>query len=273
MLRRVFVLTAAVIAGVGGGLALSYGDGWREADLPGEVRAWVAGRLALLHGDTWREADLPGEVRAWVAGRLGLLHGDTWRETRLPGEVRAWVAGRLALLHGDGRRAARLPGEVRAWVAGRLALLHGDGRREPYRPGRAGARAEGGLGPDTARLTVMRHHGVRTLSAVDANQALALVRDMLPAAGPLTPVPDGPRFLANLRLNEQLVDITLGVPQSLTVGSHQIPAVSGLVIPFTGEWRQRIVVLQTGQVEVSGPLVSVDLIDLEGIVEKEDGAP
>jgi hypothetical protein len=104
-------------------------------------------------------------------------------------------------------------------------------------------------------------------------EALALVRDMLPAAGPLTPVPDGPRFLANMRLNEQLVDITLGVPQSLLVGSRQITGVSGLIVPFTGDWRQRLIVLRTGQVEVSEPLVNVDIIDLEGIVEKEDGNP
>jgi hypothetical protein len=223
MLRRVVVFAAAVIAGVGGGLALSYGAGWREADLPGEVRAWVAGRLALLHGDGWRGAHLPGEVGTWAAGRLALLRGDV------------------------GQKA--------------------------HRPSGAGTRAPGGLGPDVARLTVMRHHRVRTLSAADANQALALIGDVLPAAGPLTPVPDGPRFLANLRLNEQLVDITLGVPQSFVVGSRQISAVSALVIPFTGEWRWRIVVVQTGQVEVSGPLVNVDLIDLEGIADKEDGNP
>jgi len=248
MLRQVVVFTAAVIAGAGGGLALSYGDGWQEAHLPSEVRAWVAGRLALLHGDSWREAHLPGEAEAWLAGRLALLHEDGWWKPH-------WASG------------------IGAWAAGRLASLHGDGRPRAHRPSAAGTQAAGGLVPDAAMLTVMRHHGVRTLSAADANQALALVRDMLPAAGPLTPVPDGPRFLANLRLNEQLVDIKLGMPQSLVVGSRQIPAVSGLVIPFTGEWRQRIVVLQTGQVEVSGPLVNVDLIDLEGIVEKEDGAP
>ena len=68
MLRQVVVFTAAVIAGAGGGLALSYGDGWQEAHLPSEVRAWVAGRLALLHGDSWREAHLPGEAEAWLAG-------------------------------------------------------------------------------------------------------------------------------------------------------------------------------------------------------------
>jgi hypothetical protein len=273
MLRQAVVLTAAVIAGVGAGLALSYRDGWREADLPGEVRTWVAGRLALLYGDSRREAGLPGEVRAWVAGRLALPHGDSWRETRWPGEVGARVAGRLALLHEDGWWKPHWASGIGAWAAGRLASLHGDSRPGAHPPNAAGTQAAGGLGPDAAMVTVMRHHGVRMLSAADANQALALVRNMLPAAGPLTPVPDGPRFLANLRLNEQLVDIKLGMPQSLVVGSRQISAVSGLVIPFTGKWRQRIVVLQTGQVEVSGPLVNIDLIDLEGIVEKEDGTP
>jgi hypothetical protein len=229
--------------------------------------------LALLSGDGWLEPHRSSGAAAWAAGRLALLRGDARWELHWPSRIAAWAAGRLALLRGDARWEPHRPSGIGTWAAGRLALLRGDGRREAYRPSGAGARAAGGLEPGVVRLTVMRNHGVRTLSAADANQALALVRDMLPAVGPLTPVPDGPRFLANLRLNEQLVDITLGVPQSLVVGSLQIPAVSGLIIPFTGEWRQRIVVLQTGQVEVSGPMVNVDLIDLEGIVEKEDGNP
>jgi hypothetical protein len=246
MLRWVVVFTAIVIAAAGG--------------------------LALLLGDGWREPHWPSGAAASAVGKLALLLGDARREPHWASQVEAWAAGRLALLHEDGRWKPHWPSQVEAWAARRLALLHGNGWRQAHRPSEVGARVAG-LGPDVATLTVMRHHGVRTLSTADANQALALIRDILPAAGPLTPVPDGPRFLANLRLNEQLVDITLGVPQSLIVGSRQIPAVSGLVIPFTGEWRQRIVVLQTGQVEVSGPLVNVDLIDLEGIVEKEDGNP
>ncbi|HKV44534.1 MAG TPA: hypothetical protein VJT32_07665, partial [bacterium] len=107
-----------------------------------------------------------------------------------------------------------------------------------------------------------------------AVRVLALVREALQHAGPFTPYPDGPRLLVNLRLNEHLVDITMGVPQTLAVGPRRVSGVSQVVIPFTGSWRKRILLVRQGRVEASRPLLAeMSLVDLEWIVEKEGGSP
>ena len=178
------------------------------------------------------------------------------------------VASRMAL-----RWAVLFTVAVIALACGAHSPSASNGRPDAHPQTRAEARGVG-LTPEAARVTILRHNRVRTLSAAETAQALALVADALSEADPLVPVPDEPRFLANLRLNEYLIDITMGVPQALVIGPRSIPAVSGLVVPFTGNWRKRIIVLQEGRVEISGPLLaSSDLVDLEWIVEKEDANP
>ena len=179
------------------------------------------------------------------------------------------VASRMAL-----RWAVLFTVAVIALACGAHSQSASDGRPDAHPKTGAEARQAVGLTPEAARVTILRHNRVRTLSAAETAQALALVADALSEAGPLVPVPDEPRFLANLRLNEHLIDITMGVPQALVIGPRSIPAVSGLVVPFTGNFRKRIIVLQEGGVEISGPLLaSSDLVDLEWIVEKEDANP
>jgi hypothetical protein len=61
--------------------------------------------------------------------------------------------------------------------------------------------------------------------------------------------------LAVLRLNEQVLDITIWKPQTLVVAARRLPNVSAIVLPVTGSWRHRLLVVQTGSVAASPPLI------------------
>jgi hypothetical protein len=123
-------------------------------------------------------------------------------------------------------------------------------------------------------VALLRTRRTEILGPAKAARVLALVLEALRHAGPLTPYQDGPRLLVNLRLNEHLAVVTLGVPQTLTVGRRRVPGVSQVMIPFTGSWRKRILVVREGRVEASRPLLAESsLVDLEWIVEREGGQP
>jgi hypothetical protein len=92
--------------------------------------------------------------------------------------------------------------------------------------------------------------------------------------GDLSSEPNGPRFLANLRLNESLLNVTLWTPQPLVIGLRRVPDVSGLIIPFSGPWRNRVLVVQEGAVEASPSLLeSDDLAALRRVVESAGAGP
>lgn len=125
-----------------------------------------------------------------------------------------------------------------------------------------------GLGPGTAIVTLRRTRGPVTLAAPQAAEALRAVQDVLAEAGTLTPEPAGPRLLANLRLNEHLLDVAIWTPQTLSLGGRWITGVSGILIPFTGAWRNRLIIVHAGKVAASAPLLdSLSLFTLERMVE------
>lgn len=172
------------------------------------------------------------------------------------------------------RCALTLAAIVATAACGGGSPYHSESRKDLHAPAAAASGRGSGLTPRTARVVVLRTRRVRPLSAEEAARVLALVQEALPHAGALAPYTDGPRLLANLRLNEHLVDIALGVPQPLAVGPRRIPEVSRVVIPFTGTWRKRILVVREGRVEASRPLLGdLRLADLEWMVEREDGHP
>jgi len=138
-------------------------------------------------------------------------------------------------------------------------------------PHAGGAPAPGGLSVTTSFVTVV--HGKPVLLRPDAAApVLDAVWQILGTVGSLAPQPDGPRLLANLRLNEYLVDVTIWRAQRLDVAGRRLDGVSGVVIPFTGAWRHRVLVVRTGTVDASPVLLdSPEMATLERAVEAGGG--
>ncbi len=138
----------------------------------------------------------------------------------------------------------------------------------PPRPG------TGGLGPATSFVAVVRGRQRLPLDARQNADALAAVGRLLDSIGTLTPEPGGVRLLTELRLNEYLLDVTVWSPQTLDVGGTRLIDVSGIVIPFTGAWRNRILIVRGGTIAASPPLLdSSDLAALERLVEASGRRP
>ncbi len=107
-----------------------------------------------------------------------------------------------------------------------------------------------------------------------ATGVLAEVERILDGISVLAPEPGGSRLLAMLRLNEYLLDVSVWRPQSLVVAGHRFPDVSGIVIPVTGTWRHRVLIVQGGEIEASPALLDTpDLAALERVVESVGGRP
>ena len=82
----------------------------------------------------------------------------------------------------------------------------------------------------------------------------------------------GPRLLANLRVNERVLDIAMWTPVAVRVGTRRLTGVSGILVPFTGRWRDRILIVRMGKVTATAPLgESADLTRLERIVDAGGG--
>ncbi len=116
------------------------------------------------------------------------------------------------------------------------------------------ARAEG-LSPATALVTVEGSGRSVRLDARRTRAVLDTVWQVLGEVPAVAPVADGPRLLAVLRVNEQVLDVAIWKPQTLIVAARRLPNVSAIVIPVTGPWRHRMLVVQTGRVLASPPLI------------------
>lgn len=112
-----------------------------------------------------------------------------------------------------------------------------------------------GLSPETAFVTVEGLGRSVRLDAGRTHAALEAVWQLLGDVAAIAPVAGGPRLLAVLRLNEQVLDITIWKPQTLIVAARRLPNVSAIVLPVTGSWRHRLLVVQTGLVAASPPLI------------------
>ncbi len=126
-----------------------------------------------------------------------------------------------------------------------------------------------GLSTSTAFVTVRRRNAVR-LGPDASGPILDQVWEVLGVIPAVTPQPGGPRLLANLRINEDLVDVTIWRTQDLDVAGQRLYGVSGIVIPFTGPWRHRVLIVQRGQVEASPTLA--DSPELGAIERAVDAA-
>ncbi|HLJ60435.1 MAG TPA: hypothetical protein VKZ50_11955 [bacterium] len=125
----------------------------------------------------------------------------------------------------------------------------------------------GGFTTSNAFVTVVRGKTVR-LSPDAAAPVLDAVWQVLGAVPAIAPEPGGPRLLANLRMNEHLVDVTIWRTQALDVAGQRLGGVSGVVIPFTGLWRHRVLIVREGQVDASPPLTdSAELATIEHAVD------
>lgn len=122
-------------------------------------------------------------------------------------------------------------------------------------PASAGAGRGPGLSPATAFVTV---YGLGRSVRLDERGTLAALDAVWQALGEVpavAPVGDGPRLLAAVRLNEQVLDVAIWKPQTLVVAGGRFPNVSALLVPVTGTWRHRILVVQIGHVVASPALV------------------
>ncbi|GEM_PF-1216277 len=127
--------------------------------------------------------------------------------------------------------------------------------------------AAGGLSTSTAFVTVMRRRPMR-LESRAASPVLDAIWQVLGAVPAVTPQPGGARLLANLRMNEDLVDVTIWQAQDLDVAGRRLGGVSGIVIPFTGPWRHRVLIIREGRVEASPALPdSPELATIERAVD------
>lgn len=130
------------------------------------------------------------------------------------------------------------------------------------------------LGSATSFVAVVRGRQRLRLDAQKSGDALAAVRRVLDGVGTLTPERRGVRLLTELRLNDYLVDVTVWTPQTLVVGGSRLTDVAGIVIPFTGAWRHRVLIDRGGAVEASPPLLdSPDLAALERLVDSSGTRP
>lgn len=131
-----------------------------------------------------------------------------------------------------------------------------------------------GLGPATSFASVVRGRQRFPLDARQNAGALAAVGRLLDRVGTLAPAPGGIRLFTELRLNEYLLDVTVWSPQSLDAGGTRLDDVSGILIPFTGAWRSRILIDRGGTIVASPPLPdNPDLAALERLVEASGRQP
>lgn len=140
-------------------------------------------------------------------------------------------------------------------------------------PQRAESLPPGVLSPDTAIVTIRRTRTAPVLlTPAQAGAVLGAVQNALEQAGPLVPESAGPRLLANLRVNERVLDIAMWTPVAVRVGTRRLTGVSGILVPFTGRWRDRILIVRMGKVAATAPLgESADLTRLERIVDAGGG--
>ncbi len=144
------------------------------------------------------------------------------------------------------RRAIALPAAL--WVLAAAAV--------PWpAPVLSAAAAPAGLSTATAFVTV---HGLGRSVRLDdrhAHVALDAMWQVLGDVPAIAPVNGGPRLLATLRLNAQVLDVTIWKAQTLVVAAHRLPNVSAIVFPVTGQWRHRVLVVQMGRVVASPRLI------------------
>ena len=112
-----------------------------------------------------------------------------------------------------------------------------------------------GLSPTTAFVTVDGHGRTVRLDAGRTRHALDAVWQVLGDIVTVAPVAGGPRLLAQLRVNEQVLDVTIWKAQTLVVAARRLPNVSAVVFPVTGTWRHRVLIVQMGRVAASPRLI------------------
>ena len=116
------------------------------------------------------------------------------------------------------------------------------------------ARPEG-LSAATALVTAFSRGRTVRLDAPRARAALDAVWQVLGDAPAVAPVAGGPRLLAVLRVNEQVLDVTIWKQQTLIVAARRLRNASAVLVPVTGTWRHRVLVVQVGAVVASPVLV------------------
>jgi hypothetical protein len=173
--------------------------------------------------------------------------------------------------HGLTRRAALL-GVLAAAASGcRPARPAGQPAVSPTAPA-AETPAPAGLSTATAYVTVSGLGRSVRLDAARAHRILDDVWQILGDVPSVAPVADGPRQLAMLRINEQVLDVVVWKPQAFAVAAQRLPDVSGIMIPVTGPWRHRVLLIQTGSVAASPPLLdSAALAAVDDAVQRAIG--
>lgn len=124
-----------------------------------------------------------------------------------------------------------------------------------FAPDRPAAAAPAGLSTATAFVTVDGLGRSVRLDERHAHTALDAMWQVLGDVPAVASVNGGPRVLAALRLNEQVLDITIWKAQTFVVAARRLPNVSAIVFPVTGQWRHRVLVVQMGRVVASPPLI------------------
>lgn len=138
--------------------------------------------------------------------------------------------------------------------------------------GSAGGTAPAGLSTATAFVTADGLGRSVRLDPRHAHLALDAMWEVLGEVPALVPVNGGPRLLVTLRLNEQVLDVTIWKAQTLVVAARRIPNVSAIVFPVTGLWRHRVLVVQMGRVVASPRLVdSLSIAALDDAVRSAVG--
>jgi len=156
------------------------------------------------------------------------------------------------------RRRTALRGFAAAAAAAVASRLPRHVRPADASPPPAGGPAQGrdgGLSPATAFVTVDGPGRTVRLDAQRTRDALNAVWQLLGDVATVAPVAGGPRLLAELRLNEQVLDVTIWKAQTLVVAARRLPNVSAVVFPVTGTWRHRVLVVQMGHVVASPRLI------------------
>ncbi|HKX17891.1 MAG TPA: hypothetical protein VJT33_07785 [bacterium] len=138
--------------------------------------------------------------------------------------------------------------------------------------GPAAGTAPAGLSTATAFVTVDGLGRSVRLDERHAHIALDAMWWVLGDVPAIAPVNGGPRLLATLRLNEQVLDVTIWKAPTLIVASRRLSNVSAIVFPVTGLWRHRVLVVEMGRVEASPRLVdSVSVAALDDAVRSAIG--
>ena len=129
-----------------------------------------------------------------------------------------------------------------------------------------------GLSPATAFVTVDGPGRTVRLDGARARAALDAVWQVLGAVPTIAPVVRGPRLLAELRVNEQVLGVTIWKAQTLVVAARRLPNVSAIVFPVTGTWRHRVLIVQMGRVAASPRLIdSASVAALDDAVRRAVG--